>query len=177
MDPNTPLALIAGSYGAECGVAADFTAVWSQRPDGASDHTSIAVLTRDADGTAHVARSNSTAKHILWGGALLGGALFVVAPDAGAELLVANGFSGAGVIVEHIHLNTDPPRLAEMAAVLEEATFGLVVIVLNRRSRAVTPLLPHADRTVALDMSWGELDEELSEDPVRREPPAVLVAR
>src|SRR3954468_11416077 len=120
MDTNAPFALIGGSYSAEVGAASDFTAVWSQRPDGASHHTSIAVLTRDSDGTAHVARSNSTAKHIFGGGALLGGALFVVAPSAGAELLVANGFNGAGVIVEHIHLNTDPAGLAEMTAVLEE---------------------------------------------------------
>jgi hypothetical protein len=177
VDANAPFALVGGSYHARAGVLEDFTAVWSGRQDGEFRHTSVAVLTHDPDGTTHVVRSKSTAKHVLWGGALLGGALFVVAPSAGAELLAATGFSGAGVIVEHIHLNTDPSRLAEMTAVLEEGSFGLAVVVLNCHSQAVTPLLPHADRTIALDMSWGDLGEELSGGPAWRDPAVVLVPR
>jgi hypothetical protein len=177
METNAPFAVITGSYSARAGVLEDFTAVWSRRQDGEFHHTSIAVLAHDDDGTAHVARSKSTAKHILWGGALLGGALFVVAPSAGAELLTATGLSGAGVIVEHIHLNADPAGLAETTALLEVSAFALVVVVLNCGSRAVTPLLPHADRTIALDMSWGDLEAELSEDPAWRDPAVVLVAR
>ena len=39
----------------------------------------------------------------------------------------------------------------------------------------MTPLLTHADRTIALDMSWGDLEEELSEDPAWRDPAVLLV--
>ena len=177
MDTNAPFTLVASSYRTRSGVLEDFTAVWSRRLDGEFRHTAIALLTHGADGTAHVGRSKSTAKHIAWGGALLGGALFVVAPSAGAELLTATGLTGAGVIVEHIHLNTDAPRLAETAELLEQGTFGLVVVALNWESQAVTPLLPNADRTIALDMSWGDLEEELSEDPAWRDPAVVLVPR
>jgi hypothetical protein len=177
MDTNAPFALVAGGYGTRAGALEDFTAVWSHRLDGAFHHTSIAALSVDADGTAHVVRSNSTAKHVLWGGALLGGPLFVVAPGAGAELLAVTGLDGAGVIIEHLLVHTDPRRLAETAELLERAAFGLVVVVLNCGSRTVTPLLPHADRTIALDMSWGDLEEELSQSPAWRDPAIVLVPR
>jgi hypothetical protein len=175
MDTNAPFALIVGGYSTQVGALEDFAEVWSHRMDGAFHHTSIAALTTGTDGTPRVARSNSTAKHILWGGALLGGPLFVVAPSAGAELLAMTGLDGAGVIIEHLRLHTERRRLAETTALLEQAAFGLVVVVLNCRSRAVTPLLSHADRTISLDMAWGDLEEELSETPRWRDPAVVLI--
>jgi hypothetical protein len=177
MDTNAPLALIAASYSARVGAVEDVSAVWAQRQDGEPHHTSIAVLDKDPGGTLHVARSDSTPDHLVRGGALLGGALFVVAPVAGAEILASTGLSGVGVIVEHIHRNTDAASLAETAALLQDGSFGLVVVVLNCGSRAVSRLLSHADRTIAIDMPWGDLDAELSENPAGREPPVVLVAR
>jgi hypothetical protein len=70
----------------------DFNAVWSARQDGEFHYTSVAVLTKDSGGKLHVERNNSTAKHLEWGGALLGAARFVLAPAAGIELLPRSAF-------------------------------------------------------------------------------------
>ena len=87
MDVNAPIALIGAGYRDRDGALQDFTSVWAARHDGDFHHTSVAVLTKDCGGRLHVERHNSTAKHLEWGGALLGAALVVLAPAAGARRL------------------------------------------------------------------------------------------
>jgi hypothetical protein len=164
MHVHAPLALIAASYASPDGAVHDFEAVWGARHDGGFHHTAIAVVTRDADGRLEVGRTNSTAKHLEWGGALLGGALFVVAPAAGADLLATVGLSGAGAIVGHIRQNADPSALAATAEILESNTTGLVVVLVNHRGEGVTPLLGHAAHRSCVHMVWGDLEEELAHD-------------
>ena len=96
MDVNAPIALIGASYRNVDSAVHDFTSVWAARHDGDFHHTSVAVLTKDCDGRLHVERHNSTAKHLEWGGALLGAALVMLAPAAGVAVLAGVGLSGAG---------------------------------------------------------------------------------
>jgi hypothetical protein len=164
MQVHAPLALVAASYpSSDCAVQ-DFEAVWAARHNGGFHHTAIAVVTRDAEGRLEVGRNNSTAKHLEWGGALLGGALFVIAPAAGAELLARVGLSGAGAIVGHIRQNADPSSLAATAEVLQRDTTGLVVVLVNHRGEGITPLLAHAAQRSCVHMVWGDLEEELAHD-------------
>jgi uncharacterized membrane protein len=176
MDTNAPITLLAASYSSHDGAVQDFDAVWSARHAGEFHHTAIAVLAKDATGHLQVRQNNNTAKHLTWGGALLGGPLFVLAPAAGIEMLAAVGLSGAGAIVGHLHQNTTPEALAQAASVLEEGMSGLVALVVNRRGEAVTPLLEHAARSLSVDMLWGDLEEELCQDFVRPLSDRILIA-
>jgi uncharacterized membrane protein len=164
MDVNAPVALIGASYRNRDSAVHDFTSVWATRHEGDFHHTSVGLLTKDCDGRLHVERHNSTAKHLEWGGALLGAALVVLAPAAGIEILAAVGLSGAGAIVGHFRQHADPEELAAIARVLEVGDSALVVVVVNRQGQELTPLLSHADGRASVDMPWGDLEEELSAD-------------
>jgi hypothetical protein len=164
MDVNAPFALIGASYRSRDSAVHDFASVWAARHDGDFHHTSVAVLSKDCGGRLHVERHNSTAKHLEWGGALLGAALAVVAPTAGVEILSAVGWSGAGAMVGHFRQHADPEELATIAGLLEAGSSSLVAVVVNRQGQAVTPLLSHADGRASVDMPWGDLEEELAAD-------------
>jgi hypothetical protein len=176
MKRNAPISLVTASYGTREAAEEDFTRVWSSRYEGDFHHTSIAVLTRDSDEDLRVERHNSTAKHLIWGGALLGGPLFVLAPAAGAEMLATAGLTGAGAIIDHVHQNTQRNELARLADLLDEGAWGLVVVVVNRRGEVVIPLLAHADRSSSVDLLWGDLEEELCQDLMRPLSDLTLVA-
>ena len=164
MDVNAPIALIGAGYRNRDGAEHDFTSVWAARHDGDFHHTSVAVLTKDRDVRLHVERHNSTAKHLEWGGALLGATLVVLAPAAGVEILAVVGWSGAGAVVGHFRQHAAAEDLAAMANLLEVGSCALVVVVVNRRGQVMTPLLSHAVGRASIDMPWGDLEEELSAD-------------
>jgi len=164
MDVNAPIALIGASYRDRDTAVRDFTAVWAARHDGDFHHTAVAVLTKDCAGRLHVERQNSTAKHLEWGGALLGAALVVLAPATGIEILAGVGWSGAGAMVGHFQHHAQPQDLAAIAGVLEVGASALVVVVVNRQGLVMTSLLSHADTCASVDMPWGDLEEELSAD-------------
>ena len=176
MDVNAPIALIGAGYRNREGALQDFTSVWAARHDGDFHHTSVAVLTKDRNGRLHVERHNSTAKHLEWGGALLGAALVVLAPAAGIAVLAGVGLGGAGAMIGHFRQHADPEDLAAIANVLEAGASALVVVVVNRQGRTMTPLFTHADGRASVDMPWGDLGEELSADFAHRAFARSLVA-
>lgn len=176
MKANAPIALLGGGYSTVDGAVRDFTSVWAARHGGGFHHTSVAVLTKDREGNLQVERSNNTAKHLEWGGALLGAALFLLAPRAGIGVFATVGVSGAGAMIAHFRQQASPEDLAELATVLDAGAAGLVVVELNRGGRDMTPLLENAERTTSVDMVWGDLEEELSHDFARPSSGVVLVA-
>jgi hypothetical protein len=175
MDPNAPVSLVTASYSTRDGAVEDFRRVWGTRYDGEFHHTSIAVLTKGSDGELRVERTNSTAKHLVWGGALLGGATFVLAPTAGIGMLATFGTTGAPAIISHVREHADVEQLAGIAHLLEEDAWSLVVVAVNRRGEVTTPLLTHADRTASVDLPWGDLEEELGQEFARPVSGLVLV--
>jgi hypothetical protein len=176
MDANAPIALISAGYRTVEGAVQDFTSVWAARSVGGFHHTSVALLVKDDDANLQVVRSNNTAKHLEWGGAPLGAALFLVAPPAGLAVFATVGVSGAGAMIDHFRHDASPSDLAELATVLQAGAAGLVVVVLNRCSGAMAPLLQNAERCASIDLVWGDLEEELSQDFAHPSSGAVLVA-
>ena len=176
MDVNAPISMVVASYRDEAEATRDFTAVWGARADGDFHHTSVAVLTRDPDGDLRVGLSDSTAKYLVWGGALLGAGLFVLAPAVGVRMLTATGLTGAGAIIGHFRDNAAQEAIAAGADLLESGPAALVVVAVNRRGADMVALLEHASTASAVDMLWGDLEEELSQDFVRPRSGAVLFA-
>jgi uncharacterized membrane protein len=176
MNVTAPIALVAASYSSADDATRDFESVWASREAGGFHHTALAVLTKDDDGRLQVGRNNSTAKHLEWGGALLGGALFVLAPAAGVDVLASVGLSGAGAIIGHFRDNADPDELSAASDVLELGTSALVVVLVNLPGDRVTELIDHADQRSVVHMVWGDLEEELAHDFSRFRSDRLLVA-
>ena len=164
MDVKAPIALIGAGYRNRDRALDDLTSVWSRRNDGDFHHTSVAMLTGDSAGELHVDRHSSTAKHLEWGGALLGSALAVLDPAAGVELFAGVGWSGAGAMIGHFRQHTDPEELARIGGLLHVGSAALVVVVVNRSAGDVTPWLARAHERGSVDLTWGDLEEELSAD-------------
>jgi hypothetical protein len=176
MNVNAPISLVVAAYSDRDAAVRDFTTVWGARANGDFHHTSIALLSRDLDDELRVELSDSTAKYLLWGGALMGGPVFLLAPAPGAKLLSASGLTGAGAIIGHIRQNADPVALADAAGLLAASPTSLVVVAVNRRAVDMTVLLDQATMTSTVDMLWGDLEEELSQDFVKPLSEAVLFA-
>jgi hypothetical protein len=173
---NAPISLVVAAYRDLDAAAQDFTTVWSARTDGDFHHTSIALLNRDVDDDLQVELSDSTAKYLHWGGALMGGPVFLLAPAIGAKLLSVSGLAGAGAIIGHIRHNADPVALADAERLLQASPTSLVIVAVNRRAVDMTVLLERATMTSTVDMLWGDLEEELSQDFVKPLSEATLFA-
>src|ERR1700712_4731102 len=128
MDAHAPISLITATYSTRGEAVEDFGRGGGTRHQGEFHHTSLSVLTKNSGGSLNIDLNNSTAKHLSWGGALLGGGLFILAHTAGVELLSSVGLSGAGAVVRHFALNTDPVELAQATTLLEEGAARLVVV-------------------------------------------------
>jgi hypothetical protein len=152
--------LAAGRYSDRDGAVQDYHNVWGARHAGELDHTALAVITKDDFGNVQVERHDSSAKHLAWGGALLGAALCVVAPPAGVAALAASAGAGAaaGGIIGHFWHNIPRADVTELGHLLEDGESGLLVVAVNRRGEDITPLMEHADRTFASNTTWGNLD-------------------
>jgi hypothetical protein len=176
MNVNAPISIVVAAYSDLDDAAWDFASVWSARADGDFHHTSVALLSRDHDDELQVQRSDSTAKYLHWGGALMGGPVFMFAPAVGAKLLSGSGLTGAGAIIGHIRENADPAALDAAAALLCASPTSLVVVAVNRQAADMAVLLARATMTSTVDMLWGDLEEELCQDFVRSLSETMLAA-
>jgi uncharacterized membrane protein len=163
MDRDTPITIAAAKYSTHDLAERDFDDVWAARGRDEFDHTAVAVLTKDSSGNLAVDRHDSTAKHLAWGGALLGAALVVVAPPVGAAALVGSG-AGAGALVGHFHHNIPKEFVNEAGDLLESGESGLIVVAVNRKGSDIEPLMSHAEKTTVVDTVWGDLDETIEKE-------------
>ena len=175
MRTTATITLTTATYSTHDDAVHDLDDAWNARHDDRCRHTATAVLTRDPHGFLRVERSRSTARHLAWGGALLGGALFLVAPAAGAGVLSSAGLSGAGVFIAHFHDHLLPEDIANSARLLKRAAHAVFVVLVEDDGGASTSLLPRARSTASMALPWGELDEELAWDKVNRRLGTVLV--
>jgi hypothetical protein len=158
------LTLVVASHRSRSGAAADCAALWDTRTDRAPGHTALAVLQRRPDGALGIDRYSSTAKHLLWGGALLGGPLLVVCRSAGVELLTAVGLSGAGSVIGHLRRYLDQGGVAAARRVLDQGDVGLVVAVLGSGPACLPTWPSRAARTFTAQLPWADLEAELCPD-------------
>jgi hypothetical protein len=176
MRTTATITLTTATYNTHDDAVRDFDDTWSARRDGRLRHTATAVLTPDPHGSLRVERSRSTARHLAWGGALLGGGLFLVAPAAGAGILSSAGLNGAGVFIAHFHDHLRPEDIARSARLLKQEPCAVfVVLVVDDEGEEATSLLPRARTAASMVLPWGELDEELDWDQLNRRLDTVLV--
>jgi hypothetical protein len=175
MQPTAALTLAVATHRTRDRAAADCAALWRTRDD-RPGHTAVAVLDRSPDGVLAVDRYVNTAKHLLWGGALLGGPLLVVCRPAGARLLTAVGPAGAVAVLGHLRRHLDAADVAEAARVLADGDAGLVVVAVHRASRPLRPAPRRADGVLSVSLPWAELEAELCRDVAGPSSAPALVA-
>lgn len=168
MDPSTPITLAAATYASRGAALEDYDTVRAAKTEGEYDHIAIAVITKRADGTVEVERHDSTAKHLAWGGALVGAAALVLTPVAapvaiGVSLgagggLTAAGLAGAGGIAGHFWHNVPKEKVREMSDLLHDGESGLIVVAVNKLGSDISPLLGRAEKVVIDDTSKGDLE-------------------
>ena len=164
MNKDTPITLAVATYGDRGTAVNDFDRVMDAKKGGSFDHVAVAVMTKGTDGKVEIERHDSTAKHLAWGGALIGGAMFVVAPPLAPAALglgggaSAAGLAGAGGIAGHFWHNIPKDTLREMSDTLEAGDSGLVVVAVNPQGSDLEGLLSGAQKVVIDATTKGDLE-------------------
>jgi uncharacterized membrane protein len=161
---DQPVVLAVATYPSKRAAEQDFHAVWGVKHEGELDHVAAAVLEKGADGKLEMDRHDSTAKHLAWGGALIGGALVVLAPPLGAVALAGTGAqaAGAGAIIGHFWHNIPKDDLRRMSDLLEAGEAGLVVVAVDHTGEDVAALLSNATSKIVVDTTRADFDAAFS---------------
>jgi len=176
MNPFTPITLAVAVYANRQTALEDYHTIRAVKTEGEFDHLAVAVLTKRSDGHVEVDRHDSTAKHLAWGGALVGASMLVFAPVAAPVVFATSvgvgggattaGLAGAGGIAGHYWHNIPKSKVREMGDLLESGDSGLIVTAVNRLGNDVRPLFAHAETVIIDDTIKADL-EALYDDAIR----------
>lgn len=164
---DKPTTVAVATYANKASAEQDYDVVHGAKHAGQIDHLAIAFVERDADGKLKIDRHDSTAKHLAWGGAVVGGALAVISAPLGivflGPLAVSSGsWAAAGGLVGHFWHNVPKDQVRKMSDLLEAGEYGLVVVAVNPKGVDISALLANAtDKTVVDGVTDvdGALDE------------------
>lgn len=164
---DKPTTIAVATYTNKANADLDYDAVRGVKSAGQLDHLAISVVEKGADGKLDIDRHDSTAKHLAWGGGILGAALTVVAAPLGIVFLgtlAANSavYAGAGGLVGHFWHNIPKDEVRKMSDLLETGQFGLVIVAVNPQGIDVGAFLGHAVDKLVVDNvidTDGELDK------------------
>jgi len=168
MRADTPITVAVAVYADRAACLEDYHAVREAKTEGEFDHIAVAVVTKRPDESLEVERHDSTAKHLAWGGALLGGTAVLLAPAAAPVVLAtslgagggvtAAGLAGAGGITGHLWRNIPKEKVREMSDLLDTGESALMVVAVNKLGSDIGPLLANASKKVVDDSTKGDLE-------------------
>jgi len=153
---NKPATVAAATYASKADADLDYDAVRGVKSAGHLDHLAIAVIEKQADGSLKIDRHDSTAKHLAWGGGILGAAATVAFAPLGIVFLgplVANTavYAGAGGLVGHFWKNIPKDEVRKMGDLLDDGQFGLLIVAVNPEGTDVGGLLQNAQDKHVVD--------------------------
>ena len=156
---------------------ADLRAVSGTDRQETLDHVAVAVLVKGLDGKLHLDHHETTAANPAWGGALVGGALAVVAaPLAIAPLSdVATQdktWAGVGGIVGYFWHNIPKGQLLQMSDLLESGQAALVVVALDHIGDTDRSAAAHAIEAIVAETDGGDIEHAYQEAMAREQPPS-----
>jgi uncharacterized membrane protein len=173
---DKPVTVAVATYADKASAEQDYDAVRGIKHQGQIDHLAIAMVVKDDDGELHIDRHDSTAKHLAWGGGVLGGVLTVVSAPLGIVFLAPLAatsavWAGAGGLVGHFWKNIPKEQVREMGDLLEDGDVGLVIVAVNPKDADLDALLANAvtkvvnddvsDTSHALERAFDAVDEQL----------------
>ncbi len=153
---NKPTTVAVATYRAKDTTDLDYEAIRGVKSAGGLDHLAVAVVTKGADGKLQIDRHDSTAKHLAWGGGILGALSSVVFAPLGfvflGPLLTNTAISaGAGGLIGHFWHNIPKDEVHKMGDLLATGEWGLVVVAVNPQGTDVGALLSHAQSKHVVD--------------------------
>ena len=153
---NKPATVAVATYADKAHADLDYDAVRGAKSDGQLDHIAIAVVTKQADGGLKIDRHDSTAKHLAWGGGILGAAATVAFAPLGIVFLgplVANTavYAGAGGLVGHFWKNLPKDDVRKLGDTLDAGQYGILIVALNPQGTDVGALLTNAQTKHVVD--------------------------
>ena len=162
---DKPVTVAVATYRDKAAAEQDFDAVWGIKHEGQIDHLAIAVVEKKPDGSLKIDRHDTSAKHLAWGGGILGGTLSVLSAPLGIVFLgplaaTAAVWAGAGAIAGHFWDNIPKDQVRRMSDLLESGDFGLVIVAVNPKGASIDSLLANAASKIVTDEVWDS-DEAL----------------
>lgn len=153
---NKPATVAVATYTDKASADLDYDAVRNAKSAGGLDHIAIAVVEKQADGDVKIDRHDSTAKHLAWGGGILGAAATVAFAPLGIVFLgplVANSavYAGAGGLVGHFWKNLPKDDARKLGDTLEAGEYGIIVVAVNPLGTDVGALLTNAQTKHVVD--------------------------
>ena len=129
------------------------------------------------DGKLHLDHHETTAASPAWGGALVGGALAVVAtPLAIAPLsdiaTQDTTWAGVGGIVGFFWHNIPKGQLLRMSDLLESGQAALVVVALDQSATTIEALLRNATEAIVAETDGGDIEMAYEEALAREQRPS-----
>jgi uncharacterized membrane protein len=164
---NKPSTVAVATYANKAAADLDYEAVRAVKSGGQLDHLAVAVVTKGADGKLDIDRHDSTAKHLAWGGGILGAVSTVVFAPLGIVFLgplITNTavYAGAGGLVGHFWHNIPKDEVRKMGELLETGDYGIIVVAVNPQGTDVGALLSNAQDKFVVDGVYdtdGALDD------------------
>lgn len=165
---DQPLILFVASYDSLADAEADYRAVMGMHKEGDLGHVAAAVVSKDDKGKLKVRRHDTTAKHLAWGGALVGGLLGALVPPLGFAWLagaVVDGavLAGVGGVVGHYWENIPKADLEELGETLQAGDAALVVVAVDKALQQVEAVVERASRKVSKKLEHGDLEGAYTE--------------
>lgn len=169
---DKPMVMTVGTYSSLADAESDFYNVMALHKEGDLGHVAATILTKTPDGKLTMDRHDTTAKHLAWGGAIVGGLMGVLYPPLGAVLLmssvpgamVAAGtvdaavVAGAGGVVGHYWHNIPKRDLREMSDVLESNQVALVVVAIQKQPIEIDSAIAMASSKVIKYVEHGDVE-------------------
>jgi hypothetical protein len=155
------------SYSSRATAELDFHAVWALRHVSRGDQVAAAVVEKGANGWLEMARHHSTALPLVWGVALLGSAITVVAAPLGITFLASvlatrAEWEGAAAIVGRFWHEFPKDLLRKMGNLLEAGQTGLVVVTVGHGAEHITPVLSNATAQIMTDCLRADLEADFA---------------
>jgi uncharacterized membrane protein len=164
---DQPVVMAVATYRSKAAADWDFCAVRDAKHEREADHVAAAVVEKGANGQLIMDCHDNSARHLAWGGALLGGVFIVIAAPLGIHFLApiigtGTAWAGVGAIVDHFWHNIPKNDLRLMSDLLESDQAALVVVAVDHTGEDIEALLSNATTKIITDASFADFEAEFS---------------
>ena len=194
-----PMLVVLATYDRLDDAELDYEAVMGLHKRGDLGHVSAAIVQKGSTGDLAIHRHDTTANHLVWAGAIVGGLLGVIIPplalaplgwglavDGLAAVVVAATaatpivvvdaavLAGTGGVIGHYWRQIPKHDLREMTDVLEAGEVGLVVVAVDKVHADIDAALSRAHTKIAKHLQDMDVEKAYEEAVLEAEAPRLV---
>ena len=159
--------LAVATYTARADADHDFDSARLVGQEGRLDHLRCSGGREGRGRELEIRRHDSTAEHLVFPGALLDGAITVIAPPLGIALLAPvlptrEAWARVGAIVGQFWHHFPRDTLRRLSDLLESGQVALVVVAVNHTGEEIAALLTHSTDTIVTDCPRADFEAGLA---------------